>query len=81
MTVLTKSQKEKLLQLIHGGERIEREAKVSWDGSNFLIRIPKEIADYLKIKKSDTVVFRIEDRNGAVTKSFDLGERRSGSHR
>jgi bifunctional DNA-binding transcriptional regulator/antitoxin component of YhaV-PrlF toxin-antitoxin module len=34
---------------------IEKISKISSDGKNFLSRIPKEIAEFLELKKSDKI--------------------------
>ena len=58
-------------------EEIEKEAILSWDGNNFLIRIPNEIIDYLGIKKEDrfkkSLLFKLkEEKDGTVKKTFDI---------
>lgn len=38
---------------------IEKTVSVNYDGKQFFIRIPKEISDYFKLKKKDSVKFII----------------------
>lgn len=38
-------------------EKIEKIASVSFDGDQYLVRIPKKISDYLKLKKKDKIKF------------------------
>ena len=39
---------------------IERKVKLTWDGKQFSFRIPKEIAEELKITKENQVLFRLK---------------------
>ena len=38
-------------------EKIEKVAKISYDGDQYLVRIPKEISNLLDIKKGDKIKF------------------------
>lgn len=38
---------------------IEKKAKLSWDGKQFIIRIPKEISEEMKITKESQIKFTI----------------------
>jgi len=38
---------------------IEKKAKLSWDGKQFIIRIPKEISEEMKITKESQIKFRV----------------------
>ena len=51
--VLTKKEKEEIKGIIEAHELIEKEAVLSWDGSNLFLRVPREIADYLELKEED----------------------------
>ncbi len=77
--VLTESEKERFLKLMKTGEEIEREVNISWDGSNLLIRIPKEIADYLGINKDNRfenkIKFTIKEMPEGVEKRFEIVKR------
>lgn len=38
---------------------IEKKAKLSWDGKQFVIRIPKEISEEMKITKESQIKFTV----------------------
>jgi hypothetical protein len=38
---------------------IEEKAKLTWDGRQFLVRIPKEIAQEIGITKENFILFRL----------------------
>jgi hypothetical protein len=55
------SQRKKLNALNESKYRIEEKAaKITFDGKQFLVRIPKEVAEIMKIKKGDLIHFHIE---------------------
>lgn len=61
-------------------EEIVGVSAISWDGRNLIVRIPKEIADYLQLNETNrfqkNLQFKIEaDLNDAVKKTFDVIER------
>lgn len=73
---------EEITELLKGTtneERIEKESAISWDGRNLIIRIPKEIADYLKITEKNrfekSFKFEIKLENNNVQKIFEITER------
>jgi hypothetical protein len=74
--VLKKREIESLMKELERGEHIKKEASISWDGSNFLVRIPKEIADYLEITKnnrsSKKIRFFIHEVDGEIKKEFEI---------
>jgi len=39
---------------------IEKKVKLTWDGKQFSFRIPKEIADEMKITKENQVLFHLK---------------------
>jgi hypothetical protein len=39
--------------------KIEKKTKLTWDGKQFSMRIPTEIAEELKITKDNQVIFRL----------------------
>jgi hypothetical protein len=77
--VLTESEKEEFFKALGRSEIIEKEASISWDGANLLLRLPREIADYLDINEKNRltkkIIFRIEEANGEMKKEFDVKER------
>jgi hypothetical protein len=79
MDVLNSKEEDELLKDIKHSEIIEKESSLSWDGVNLITRIPKEIADYLKINMDNrfdkSIVFKIEDKDGIITKGFDIIDR------
>lgn len=72
-SVLTKEEEKRFLNILgESGEEIEETAKLSWDGSSVLLRLPKGVADYFKINKgnvkSKEIFFSVkeEKENGKV---------------
>ena len=51
--VLKSEEIKKLISTISDSEIIEKESAIAWDGKNLVIRLPKEIAAYLKINKEN----------------------------
>ena len=47
--------REELENLINIGFRIDKRSRISSDGKNLLVRIPKRVRDYLKLKKGDEI--------------------------
>lgn len=78
-SVLLKTEKEKLLKVVNPYEKIEKKANISSDGKNFVIRIPKEVADYLGITKENknkkAIKFIIKEENDKINKTFEVTER------
>ncbi len=70
--VLKKEEKEEVLKALNSNEKIEREASISWDGSNFLVRIPKDIVDYLKIEKKNNILFIVDETKEGIKKTFEI---------
>jgi hypothetical protein len=44
---------------INPEEKIEKTVTISFDGDQFLVRIPKKISDLLEMKKGDKVKFLV----------------------
>ena len=64
---LTKEEKRIFLNAIgKRGEKLDEPAKLSWDGSSVLLRLPKTIADYFKVgkdnAKSKEIRFIVEEK-------------------
>ncbi|MEK6933839.1 MAG: hypothetical protein AABW75_03115 [Nanoarchaeota archaeon] len=81
MNVLTKEEKKRLLQNLEDTvEHIEKEVAFSWDGTNLLVRFPKEIAEYFKIDKHNRFMkklkFIVENKEGVIKKEFEIVERK-----
>ncbi len=77
--VLTKEDAEKLFSGTNHDEIIYGEASLSWDGRNILVRIPKEISEYLKINEENrfkkNIKFIIEIKKDLIIKTFDIVDR------
>lgn len=52
-------QKEKELNLFG----LSRETKISYSGNSLIVRIPKEVAEFMKLKKETNVIIYPEDQN------------------
>ena len=65
MDVLTKDEEKDVNKLLNNREIIEREATLAWDGTNILLRLPKDIANYLDITKENrfekSILFKIKE--------------------
>ena len=74
--VLTESEEKEFYKAIGKSEVIEKEASISWDGRNLLLRLPKEIADYLGVEEENEakkkIVFKIKETNGKVKKECEI---------
>ena len=68
-----------LLKGIGGSDRLEKESAISWDGRNLIIRIPREIADVLKINEKNrfkkNFKFIIDEKDGKRIQSFEITDR------
>ncbi len=53
--------KEELEDLIFVEPKVERVSTVSSDGKNLLTRIPKEVRDFLGLKRGDKLRFLVQD--------------------
>lgn len=77
--VLTQKELEYISDRFDGVERIEKDASLSWDGRNLLLRLPKDIANYFKIneknRKGKAIKFVVEEKNGIVKNSFLVVDR------
>jgi hypothetical protein len=63
-------------------ELIEAEASIGWDGRNLLIRIPKDVAQFLGLNEKNrftkNIKFEIKhDLDGNITKKFDVVDRQA----
>lgn len=84
-SVLTTKEKEKFLEVIgEEGEKIDETAKLSWDGSSVLLRLPKAVADYFEVNqetaKFNEIRFFIKEKRERgkmkVIKTFEIKKRR-----
>jgi len=80
MDVLIKQEKRDVKKILEKEEVIEREATLSWDGTNLLLRLPKEIADYLNVNKENrfekSILFKIREKtDGSIEKTFQIIKR------
>jgi len=81
--VQTKKEVKEILkkELSSEGEIIEKTASINWDGKNFLIRIPKDVAwtsglDEDNVFKKELKFKIVIDKSGEIKeKSFDIVER------
>jgi hypothetical protein len=77
--VLKTEEIEKLFKGLTGSEKLERESAISYDGRNLIIRIPKEIADVLRINDKNrfekNFKFIIDENEGKKIQSFEITER------
>lgn len=53
MGVLNKKEKEALAKELKVEEQITKDASISYDGNNLVVRIPKEIGDYLEVNEKN----------------------------
>jgi len=60
---------EELKKLIEVQSRIEKVTTLSFDGKNLLTRIPREIRDYLMLKKSDKFRWTVDNNKKIVIES------------
>lgn len=78
-SVLKKEEIAVLLKGVGSSEILEKESALSWDGRNLIVRIPKEIADVLRIDKENRFKknfrFLIDEKEGKKTCSFEIVER------
>jgi len=52
-SVLKEDELKKLISEVNHEEVIEKESAISWDGRNLIIRLPREVADYLKLDEKN----------------------------
>ena len=68
--VLTKEDVVYLFSGLDTSENIEVEASFSWDGRNLLVRIPKDLANFLKINQDNRfenkIKFIVSEKNGRI---------------
>ena len=62
------------------GDILRKNASINWDGKNFLIRIPKDIAGRFDLNQKNALkkkmLFIVETKNsGRVSKTFDIIKR------
>lgn len=79
MNVLSKKEEDKLLKGLEASEKIEKEASLSWDGTNLLVRLPKELSEFLDLNEKNRfkkqIKFIVEEKEGEVKKTFEVVER------
>ena len=77
--VLKEDELRELTKGMISSERMEKESAISWDGRNFIIRIPREMASYFDINENNrfekNFKFTIEEKNGTIEKTFDVIQR------
>ncbi len=77
--VLKKGEKEVLKKELSNDEKIHKESALSWDGSNLLVRIPNDIANYLGLTEKNrfekNLKFIIEEKEGKIQKLFEITDR------
>jgi len=54
---------KELIELIGIKANIEKISTLSSDGKNLLIRIPKELKDFLKLEKGDKLRWLVDENN------------------
>jgi len=64
-------------------ERITKKAKISFDGKQLFVRIPKDISDFLEVKRGDTFKFIIlaplpSSKGKEIITLFELKEGKHG---
>jgi hypothetical protein len=78
-SVLKEDEIRKLISEVSQEEVIEKESAISWDGRNLIIRIPREISDYLKIDEKNrfekNFKFKITSIKNETRKEFEIVER------
>ncbi len=90
--VLNKKEVEEIKSLVDQKEVIEREVALLWDGSNIMVKFPKEISKFLglneKNRMNKSLLLRIkENPDGGIDKSFEIIQRikkrkiRNGTHK
>jgi len=69
----------KLISEVNREEIIEKESAISWDGRNLIIRIPREIADYLKLDEKNrfekNFKFKITSNEKETKQEFEIVSR------
>ncbi len=80
LNVLEKGEEEELLKGLKKEETIKKEVSFSWDGSNLIVRFPKEIADFLNLNKENrfekSIRFTVNQKeDGTIEKTFDIVDR------
>jgi len=77
--VLTNEDAKILFRDIDNKDIIEKEASLSWDGRNIIVRIPKEISDYLNLNEENrfekNIKFSVEINGDESKKTFDVVKR------
>lgn len=77
--VLKTEEIQKLISEVNREEVIEKESAISWDGRNLIIRIPREIADYLKLDEKNrfekNFKFKITSGEKETKQEFEIVQR------
>lgn len=77
--VLKEDEIKKLISEVVRGEVIEKESAISWDGRNLIIRIPREIADFLEINEKNrfekNFKFKITANEDEIKQEFNIVSR------
>lgn len=45
---------------------LEKKSRISYSGNSMIIRIPKSIADFMKLKKGEEILIRPEDKKKLI---------------
>jgi hypothetical protein len=73
---ITEEEMEKLVEGLDDSEKIIKEAAISWDGTNNVVRIPKEVSDFLDIneknRKNKRMKFEIIEKNEQLTQIITI---------
>jgi hypothetical protein len=63
---------EELQKLIQVKSQIDKITKLSYDGKNLLTRVPKEIKDYIELKKGDRFRWIVDNNKKIQIESINL---------
>ncbi|MEK6927097.1 MAG: hypothetical protein AABX11_01560 [Nanoarchaeota archaeon] len=79
MTVLNKEEEKAFRKYVTNEDCIQKESSLSWDGSNLIVRIPKEMAEYLDLTEKNrftkSILFKIKEKEGQIIKTFEVIDR------
>lgn len=83
--VLTKEEREILEMEFSKGEKIKTSSSISYDGKNFLIRIPKDIIDYFGVtklnRKNKKINFIVIEEENNLIKQFDISDEKNKTNK
>lgn len=61
-------------------DTILKRVKISYDGRQFMIRIPREIAEFYKLKKKDIIEMSIKISGGSPSRDIPMMIRVTGGN-